>query len=83
MTITVELTPKVRDYLRARAKSEGRDEAAVAQELLELFVDHDADEEEQALAGIRRGLADFEAGRFRSAAEVHAGLRDITPPASR
>jgi hypothetical protein len=54
MTITVTLSPEV---------------ATVAAELLASVLEWEAQDYEEAVEGIQRGLDDFEAGRFRSFAE--------------
>ena len=66
MSIVVNLAPEVEARLREKAAQQGRDVALVAAELLAGVLEWEAEEEQNAIAGIQRGLDDFEAGRFRS-----------------
>jgi predicted transcriptional regulator len=72
VTITIELAPEVLARLREKAAREGRDAESVAADLLADALEWEAEDRAQAIEGIRRGLADFEAGRFRSLEEVIA-----------
>ena len=69
MTITVTLSPEAEAKLRKKAARQGKDVATVAAELLASVLEWEAQDYEEAVEGIQRGLDDFEAGRFRSFAE--------------
>jgi predicted transcriptional regulator len=66
MTITVTLSPEAEAKLLEKAAKQGKDVAIVAAELLASVLDWEAQDYEEAVEGIQRGLDDFEAGRFRS-----------------
>ena len=66
MTITIDLAPEVLARLRDKAAREGEDSEAVAARLLAEALEWEAQDQGEAIEGIQRGLADFEAGRFRS-----------------
>jgi len=72
MTITIELAPEVLERLREKAAREGRDAEEVAAAVLSDALEWEAEDQAEAIEGIRRGLADFEAGRFRSLEKVIA-----------
>jgi predicted transcriptional regulator len=72
MTITIELAPEVLERLREKAAREGRDAEAVAADVLANALEWDAEDQAEAVEGIQRGLADFEAGRYRPLEEVIA-----------
>ncbi|MBD2014976.1 hypothetical protein H6F96_13480 [Microcoleus sp. FACHB-53] len=69
MTITVTLSPEAEAKLLENAARQGKDVATVAAELLASVLEWEAQDYEEAVEGIQRGLDDFEAGRFRSFAE--------------
>jgi predicted transcriptional regulator len=69
MTITVTLSPEAEAKLRKKAARQGKDVATVAAELLASVLEWEAQDYEEAVEGIQRGLDDFEAERFRSFAE--------------
>lgn len=69
MTITVTLSPEAEAKLLEKAARQGKDVATVAAELLASVLEWEAQDYEEAVEGIQRGLDDFEAGRFRSFAE--------------
>ncbi len=69
MTITVTLSPEAEAKLRKKAARQGKDVATVAAELLASVLEWEAQDCEEAVKGIQRGLDDFEVGRFRSFAE--------------
>ncbi|MEP0781129.1 hypothetical protein NDI39_26350 [Microcoleus sp. ZQ-A2] len=52
--------------LLEKAARQGKDVATVAAELLASVLEWEAQDYEEAVEGIQRGLDDFEAGRFRS-----------------
>ncbi len=66
MTITVTLSPGAEAKLLEKATRQGKDVATVAAELLASVLEWEAQDYEEAVEGIQRGLNDFEAGRFRS-----------------
>lgn len=66
MTITVTLSPEVEAKLFQEAARQGKDVSIVAAELLVKILEWQAQDSEEAIAGIQRGLDDFEAGKFRS-----------------
>lgn len=66
MTITVNLSPETEAKLIEEAARQGKDISIVAAELLAKVLEWEAQEKEQAIAGIQSGLDDFEASRFRS-----------------
>jgi predicted transcriptional regulator len=76
MTITIELAPEVLERLREKAALEGREPETVAAAVLADALAWDAEDRAAAIEGIRRGLADFEAGRFRSLEAVIAEKRE-------
>lgn len=78
--MTITLTPETEMRLRERAKRDGRDANDLASALLAEALADDPDdltddETAQIRAGIRRGLADCEAGRAKPAAEWAAQVR--------
>ena len=66
MAIVVTLSPEAEAKLLEKAARQGKDVAIVAAELLVSALEWEAQDYEEAIAGIERGLDDFEAGRFRS-----------------
>ncbi len=66
MTIVISLSPQVEAGLREKAARQGQDVSLVAAELLASVLEWEAQDSEEAIEGIQRGLADFEVGRFRS-----------------
>ncbi|RAM52992.1 MAG: hypothetical protein C6Y22_02520 [Hapalosiphonaceae cyanobacterium JJU2] len=66
MTIVISLSPKVEAQLREKAARQGQDVNLVAAELLTNILEWEAQDSQEAIEGIQRGLDDFEAGRFRS-----------------
>ncbi len=75
MTITIELQPEVLARLHEKAAREGQESEAVAARLLAEALEWEAQDRREAIEGIQRGLADFEAGRFRPLEEVIAQKR--------
>lgn len=65
MSIVVTLTPELEAKLRAKAAKQGQDINRVVTELLNQILAWEADDTEEAIEGIKRGLEDFEQGRFR------------------
>jgi predicted transcriptional regulator len=66
MTLTIELPPETEQRLNEKAAREGEDTATLAADLVTQAVEWEALDSEDAVVGVRRGLEDFEAGRFRS-----------------
>lgn len=66
MSIIISLSPEIETQLREKAAQQGQDVSLVAAELLARILEWELEDLEEAAAGIRRGLDDFEAGRFRS-----------------
>ncbi|MGK7926758.1 MAG: hypothetical protein AB4290_16210 [Spirulina sp.] len=66
MTIILNLSSETEAKLMEEATRQGKDIDVVASELLTKVLDWEAWDTEDAIAGIQRGLDDFEAGRFRS-----------------
>lgn len=66
MTIVISLSPQVEAQLREKAARQGQDVSLVAAELLASVLEWEAQDSEEAIEGIQRGLDDFEVGRFRS-----------------
>lgn len=66
MTINVALSPEVEARLLERASREGKDVSVVAAELLASVLEQEAQDYQEAVEGIQRGLDDFESGRFRA-----------------
>ena len=66
MTIVVNLSPEMEERLQKKATQRGEPLEFVATALLAGLLDSEAQDSEEAIVGIQRGLDDFEAGRFRS-----------------
>ena len=66
MNIVISLSPEVEARLRKKAEQQGQDVSIVAAELLANVLEWETQDSQEAIAGIQRGLDDFEAGRFRS-----------------
>lgn len=66
MEIAIALSPEAEKRLREKAVQQGRDVSLVAAELLTSVLEWEEQDSQEAEEGIRRGLDDFEAGRFRS-----------------
>ena len=69
MSITVNLNSEIEAQLRETAAKQGRDVSIVAAELLTTILKREAEETQEVVEGIQRGLDDFEAGKFRSFAQ--------------
>jgi predicted transcriptional regulator len=65
MTLTIQLPPDVERRLREKAIERGEAVEAVAAAVLADALAWDAQDAGDAVEGIRRGLEDFEAGRYR------------------
>ena len=66
MTIVISLSPEVEARLREKAAQSGQDVSIVAAQMLASVLEWEAQDSQEAIDGIQRGLDDFEAGRFRS-----------------
>ncbi len=66
MNIVISLSPEIEAQLRKKAAQQGQDVSIVAAELLANVLEWETQDSQEAIAGIQRGLDDFEAGRFRS-----------------
>ncbi|MDZ4873190.1 MAG: hypothetical protein CLLPBCKN_002586 [Chroococcidiopsis cubana SAG 39.79] len=66
MSIVISLSPEVEAQLREKAAQQGQDVSIVAAELITDILKWELQDSEEAIAGIQRGLDDFEAGRSRS-----------------
>lgn len=77
MTITIDLTPDTLSRLNEKAAEEGQDAEIIAARLVAEMLEWEAQDRQEAIEGIRAGLADFEAGRYRSLGEVAAEKRDL------
>lgn len=76
MTITISLSSEAFERLRERAMREGMQAEAMAASVLTDALEWEASDREEAVEGIRRGLADFDAGKFRPLDEVIAEKRE-------
>jgi predicted transcriptional regulator len=72
MTITIELDTELAVWLQEKATQEGREAEAVAAAVLAEARRWEAQDHAEAVEGIRRGLADFDAGRYKTLEEVIA-----------
>jgi predicted transcriptional regulator len=66
MTIVISLSPEIEARLREKAAKSGQDVSIVAAQMLTSILEWEAQDSQEAIEGIQRGLNDFEAGRFRS-----------------
>ena len=69
MTITIDLEPVTLERLREKAAREGQEAEAVAAALLVQALEWEAQDQAEAIEGVRRGLEDVAAGRVRPLAE--------------
>jgi hypothetical protein len=66
MTIVVTLRPELEALLRDKATQQGQDIGFFASELLASILESEAQDVEEAVKGIQKGLDEFESGQFRS-----------------
>lgn len=66
MAIVLHLSSEAETKLKEKATQQGKEISVVASELLTKVLEWEAWDMEDAIAGIQRGLDDFEADRFRS-----------------
>lgn len=69
MAIAIDLSPDTERLLIARASETGENAATVAARMLSQILEWEEQDRTEAAEGIKCGLADFEAGRFRPFAE--------------
>ena len=69
MTITIELSSAAERRLNAKAKRQGTDSVSIAAKVLEQVLAQEEEEYEDAVAGIARGLDDFDSSRYRDFSE--------------
>lgn len=81
MTIVLELKPEMERKLRERAAASGQEVAAYIGDVLERAIatadvnsEFTEAEKTEIRAGVQRGMADFEAGRFRTAEAFYAEM---------
>ena len=73
--MTVTLTPETETRLRQKAERDGQDINAVADTMLAMVLEWEAEEYADMLKGIQRGLEDSDIGRVRPFAEFAAEMR--------
>jgi predicted transcriptional regulator len=66
MTLTLNLPPDIETLLVQRAERTGQELSSLAIALLSVGLSSEGDDFFDAVAGIQRGLNDFEAGQFSS-----------------
>lgn len=79
MTITINLAPEEEAKLHDKAVREGLNAEAVAHDALVQALKWDVQDRAEAVAGIQRGMEDFEQGRFRRFSEFEAEQRAKYP----
>jgi len=67
--------PERKAQLEEYAHRHGQDPAAALDDALAAYLEWDRQDYQEAVEGIRRGYADYEAGRTRPAADFIAGMR--------
>ncbi len=75
--MTLVISRELEERLRTKAEAEACDVNSVAETLLAAALDWEAQDREEAIAGIRRGLEAGEAGRVRPAEDVFAEMRAL------
>ena len=73
--MTNTLTPQTESLLRQKAEREGADLDTVAESLLAMVLQWEAEEQASLSEGIQRGLQDADAGRTRPFADFAAEMR--------
>ncbi|MGL5035235.1 MAG: hypothetical protein ACRC6M_15710 [Microcystaceae cyanobacterium] len=66
MTIVVTLSSELETLLCHKAAQSGQDVSLLVSELLTNVLALEEQDSQEAIAGIRQGLEDFETGKFRS-----------------
>jgi predicted transcriptional regulator len=74
--VMVPQKPERKAQLDDYAKRHGQDPAAALDDVLAGYLEWDDQEYRETTEGIRRGYADYKAGRTRGVAEVFAELRE-------
>jgi predicted transcriptional regulator len=72
----LQLTPERQAQLTEYAERHGQEPGAVLDEIVADALAWDRRDYEEAVEGIRRGYADFKAGRVRSVADSFAEVRE-------
>ena len=72
----VPLTPERKAQLDEYAKRHGQDSAAALDKVLAAYFDEEQQEFREAVEGIHRGYADYQAGRTQTLEEVFRELRE-------
>jgi predicted transcriptional regulator len=72
----ITLTPERKAQLDDYARRHGQDPATALDEVLAEALEGDEQEYRETVEGIRRGYADYKAGRTRPVAEVFDELRE-------
>lgn len=78
-TVTIKIRPEVKEKLERIANDTRRSELSLLDEAVEAYVDR----EMEVLDGIRRGLADAEAGRVIPHEDAVAEMRTLIENAKR
>ena len=74
--MTITLSPQTEALLNEHAARVGADPNALAEKMVSGCLEWERRDYEDAVAGIRRGFEDSDAGRMKSAQEVHQRLRE-------
>ncbi|WP_263376301.1 hypothetical protein [Granulicella aggregans] len=72
----MQLSPERQAQLTDYAQRHGQDPGTVLDEIVADALDWERLDREEAVEGIRRGYADFKAGRVRSLADSFAEVRE-------
>jgi len=72
----IAIKPERKAQLEAYAQRQGQDPAVALDDLLSEFLEWEQQDYREAVEGIRRGYADYRAGRLRPAAEIFQKLRE-------
>jgi predicted transcriptional regulator len=72
----LQLSPERQAQLNDYANRLGQDPSVVLDEIVADALDWERRDSEEAVEGIRRGYADFKAGRVRSVADSFAEVRE-------
>jgi hypothetical protein len=72
----IPIRPERKAQLENYARRHGQDAATALDDVLAEALEGDEQEYRETVEGIRRGYADYKAGRTRPVAEVFDGLRE-------
>jgi len=72
---TIRLKPERKTQLKDYARRHGQDRAVALDDLLSAALEWESLDYQEAVEGVRRGVADIDAGRTRPAAEFLADVR--------